>query len=518
MNTSPDSSDKTKKNDSVDMRSLALWLRAWKEHKEVMAEYRAWVEETKEERDTERTAQEECTASENAKRTSQEQAGGLENDDEVFVVNQPLVEQLIKNLDLSEDHPFWKRFEDGRPWLDDEAWHPVLAEVRDALHERVISPDPLILGGLLPLVSHVIGFRARFQANPLAVFSLLVAPTNTGKSAIIDVLANEVIPPLINQTALQVRRFDGYFGSLEAIATAYRETKTEKLIQFASEFAVQVKKGKNDGGGPVIQALCDIWFGTAQGSVTKAGIVDLSGKHLSIVAASTPAWLHANLSEVDLAGGFANRFCYWLGLADEPRRIDIVKPIDVNALRRFGTVLMKLDKKLGSPASPIWLQMDPDAETVWIAWKRANEQQAKENENSQIFSSLTARIREHTIRVAGIYALLDEQLVVSRTNMIRATRVGDYLLRSATYAFGDYGQSLKSRAARWVERRLEKVGGRESCRKLQQSCDHDLRPALAESLTQLQREGVIVQEQDLKDRRKRFWVLTLSGDEEGQEG
>jgi len=187
------------------------------------------------------------------------------------------------------------------------------------------------MAGLLALPSHIIGRRAQTDLGGqhyLNLYSLMVAGTDVGKSAVMDYLRDQLIQEinLGGKLTFGPITVAGIFASPEGMHNDFEHLGSNHLFQIVDEWSHQLGKSKNDGGGPIIQTITSLWTGSGTTSTTKNARIDLSGKHLSILAGSTWEWLAQNLDKSAVGGGFVNRFCYFIGEKEQARNLTPSSP------------------------------------------------------------------------------------------------------------------------------------------------------------------------------------------------
>jgi hypothetical protein len=394
--------------------------------------------------------------------------------------------------------------------LADDAWHPVLAEMRDALHLRLPSPDSLLMAGLLAVPSHIIGRRAVTDLGGqhyLNLYSLMVAGTDVGKSAVMDYLRSELIQAINGGGKLTFGPIvvAGIFASPEGMDADFRHLGSNHLLQIVDEWSHQLGKSKSDGAGPIIQAITSLWTGSGTTSTTKQARIDLSNKHLSILAGSTWEWLAENLDKSSVGGGFVNRFCYFIGEKEQARDLARIHPPDPNVVSKFVGTLAAIDQSLGTHGgaqSPKTITADKAAMIRWVDYRKEfKDRRAQLCETDQ---QVIERVDRFTAKIAAIYALLSGATSIGIDDMGRAILVGDYLWQSALDLFSDFAASPKLRVAKKIRAKLIKAGGRMRKSQLYDNLSDKDREVSGYAIAWLRRMGLLEEE---RVGKQRFWVL-----------
>jgi hypothetical protein len=421
-----------------------------------------------------------------------------------------IVKQDYEKISMQADAPVTGTEELDLP---NSAWPPLLADMRDALHVRIPTPDPMIMGSLLALTSHVVGRRACttvFGRHVPAMYCMNVGDTNIGKSAILDYMSQELFPSLHNTLSAKTKISTyGFFGSAEGVGKAFTEVADNRVLQMADEYSTQLMKARSEGGGPVIQAILSLWQGSSQGSISKNGGWDLTGKHLAIASATTKIYLHTHMRREDVMGGYANRFTYWLGFRHQARKVYITQDPDPNVVHEFCDALRAMDDSIGShgPTPSLLVQPTVDASKLAREWVENFEKELTEMDEMQ--NLVTNRIPSHIARIAILFALLDHNPQITKTTMRRAIEVGEYLQRSVWHVYKDFGESGQAAAAKWIMQKIQENEGKFNKRDLRQRVPSRYTTDYTKAISDLQRQGVLLEETQGK---KKFWVLAQQDD------
>ena len=165
---------------------------------------------------------------------------------------------------------------------------------------------------------------------------------------------------------------------------------------------------------------------------------------------------------MEVRGGFLNRFLIVAGEEQAPK--PIVKAPSAVA---WGSVAAPLQTILANlEASPRHVEMTPEAETIWCdfytQWKTErrgwNQKQAE----------LTARVFEHVLKIAIVYAVLAGEDRISKDSLCRAIAVGGWLQSNTLTLFSDTGLDVLAKVERIIIAIL-KPKGRMYRRDLQQA-------------------------------------------------
>jgi len=173
-----------------------------------------------------------------------------------------------------------------------------------------------------------------------------------------------------------------------------------------------------------ILRLC--WDGRDLAILTRNTPVRATAPHVSIIGHITIPELRRELGEISAANGFANRFLF--ACAQRSKELPFggePDPEKIEGLRkRLAAVLT------GQQCGPI--QMDIAAKKLWVpTYSRLTRDQAG------IFGAVTARAEAQVVRIALIYAQLDQAHIIGEAHLEAAIEIWRYAEASARHISGD---------------------------------------------------------------------------------
>lgn len=376
----------------------------------------------------------------------------------------PVVEIKSKAPFVPENHfdeefPRFPRFPrtSGLHTKPDE-WPAPLAE--EALYGlagdfiRAIAPhteaDPAaLLASLLCITGSVMGLGPHMRVGPkvhrLREFVALVGPTSSGrKGTSMEFgleLAKLVDPSWQYETGL---------SSGEGLIWMVRDEITKQIplkekgkitgyqheivdpgvldkrrLVIEEEFA-SVLRAAGREGNTLSAILRTVWDRDNYQSLTKNSPAKATGAHVSCLVHITPEELRRNLTEVEVANGFANRFLWICStrarlLPDGGEQVNLQSLADdlsdVLRLTRMHACELRRDKQ----ASAVWKAVYPE-----LTMDRPG-----------MLGAVTSRAEAHVLRLSGIYAALDGGREIRLPHLLAALAVWDYASASARYLFGD---------------------------------------------------------------------------------
>jgi len=196
-----------------------------------------------------------------------------------------------------------------------------------------------------------------------------------------------------------------------------------RLLVIEPEF-VSVLKNVSREISTLSPTLRSAWDGRPLAILTRTAPARATGAHISVIGHITATELRAHVNPVELANGLLNRFlllgCRRVRLLPEGGNPDPLKNTGLDhrlqdtltAAKRAGQI------RLSTPARHAW----------------ADAYQKLAQPQPGIAGAISARAEAHTIRLALIYALLDNDREIRPVHLDAALALWDYALRSATWA------------------------------------------------------------------------------------
>jgi hypothetical protein len=196
-----------------------------------------------------------------------------------------------------------------------------------------------------------------------------------------------------------------------------------RLLVIEPEF-VSVLKNVSREISTLSPTLRSAWDGRPLAILTRTAPARATGAHISVIGHITATELQHHINPVELANGLLNRFlllgCRRVRLLPEGGNPD---PLHNTGLDR------RLHATLGSAQHAGQIRLSPTARHAWTAayHKLAQPQPG-------IAGAISARAEAHTIRLALLYALLDNDREIQPVHLTAALALWNYALRSAVWA------------------------------------------------------------------------------------
>lgn len=166
---------------------------------------------------------------------------------------------------------------------------------------------------------------------------------------------------------------------------------------------------------------------------------------VSIIACTTPAWFWKAMREIDIFGGFGNRFLYVTGTPKPP----IAMPTKPNSvlLEQVRADLATLETIRSGACS-----LTPDALQIWERFYHA----WRATERDPLSQAATKRIPAYMLKLGMLYAALEKTVPSITADQIKAAiAVGHYAARCADRLMGQHHtQSEEGRVEEAIRRFL----------------------------------------------------------------
>lgn len=200
----------------------------------------------------------------------------------------------------------------------------------------------------------------------------------------------------------------------------------KRLLVIEPEFA-GVTRVVARQGNTLSSTVRSAWDTGNLATLTKHDPITATGAHISIIGHVTVDELRAELTQTDTANGFANRFLFLC-----VRRSKCLpfggEGLPEDVLNAFA---QQLDRAACLARAVGRVTMAADARNRWArVYPRVSE-------GAQgLFGAATARAEAQVVRLAMLYALLDEKAQIDTPHLLAALAVWEYASSSAGFVFG----------------------------------------------------------------------------------
>lgn len=331
--------------------------------------------------------------------------------------------------------------------LGPAAYHGVLGRMVRIAEPHTESDAAAILLQALVALGNLLGrkvfVRVERTKHFLVLFLVLVGATSKGRKGTSWDLALDFFP--FSAATWKEHRILAGLSSGEGLIWAVRDHDPEaheeesapppapedkRLLVMEPEWA-RVLRALDREGNTLSAIIRQCYDSGALRVLTKRSPAVATDVHVSIIAHVTADEFRKCFRDTEAANGFGNRFL--LACVKRSKllpfggslRADDMLPIRA-ALDDVLQFVERLDPDdaevtLGPAARDLWASVYPDLSEG----------------KPGIVGALTARAEAHALRIAALYAVLDQTLVVGRNHLEAALEVVRYAEDSTRYVFGD---------------------------------------------------------------------------------
>jgi hypothetical protein len=205
-----------------------------------------------------------------------------------------------------------------------------------------------------------------------------------------------------------------------------RDMGDKRLMIQDEEFASGLACIKREGNTLSMGLRC-FWDSGDYAPLTKNNPVRVKNAHICIITHITMQELAVALADVQAFNGFGNRFL-WICA----RRSKLVPLPSRMPIEELASIQRELWRLVAHAQQCGLVTMSAAAQKQW-----AGAYQELSKEHSGIAGSIINRAEAQTMRLALIYALLDEQSTIGNRQLDAALALWGYAQKSALYIFGD---------------------------------------------------------------------------------
>jgi Protein of unknown function (DUF3987) len=238
------------------------------------------------------------------------------------------------------------------------------------------------------------------------------------------------------------RFHSGGLSSREGLAGAIQDSKGDgdtdgtddkRLLIVESEFSNTLAQGKREGN-TLTAALRDAWDGNDIKPLVKHSPTHCTAPHISIWANITPPELRSMMTERDVSNGFLNRFLFiW---AERTQLVPLPIRTSDEVVNDFAARTQEIVTWAigGYPESKNTRRMNlsDEAQALYVAsYPRLCDGDAPAK-----VATLMERAAPYSLRLAMLFAITDQSLVIGRQHLHAALAWVTYCGQSVAYIFG----------------------------------------------------------------------------------
>lgn len=331
------------------------------------------------------------------------------------------------------------------PELDTAARYGLSGEIVEAMEPHTEADTVALLGNLLCGFGNAIGRGAYVRVGEdlhyLNLFTAFVGESSKGRKGMSWNYARGLLSEADEEWVRE--RLANGLSSGEGLMYAVRDrverenkegerevvdegVKDKRLLAIESELAGPLKM-MNREGNTLSVVVRQAWDAGDLRALTKNSPMKATDAHISLIGHITKAELLRHLTETESANGFANRFLWFLVRRSKelPFGGEWFKVDKAPLIRRLRSAL-----EFGR--QPVQVRWAGSATEPW---------QAVYGELSEgkpgMFGAVTGRSEAQTLRLAALYAVMDESHEIERQHLEAALALWEYAEDSARYIFGN---------------------------------------------------------------------------------
>lgn len=214
----------------------------------------------------------------------------------------------------------------------------------------------------------------------------------------------------------------------------------KRLLALEPEFA-NVLKQNDRQGNTLSTMLRQAWETGKLGSLVKNSPARSTDAHISVIGHITTEELSRYLTATESANGFGNRIMWFL-----VRRSKYLPEGGEPERRAMGELATRLRSAVRFAEGVGLMARDEEARELWHAIYRPLSEGGP-----GLAGALLGRAEAHVMRLAMLYALLDESPMIRAEHLLAATSLWDFSDRSVKFVFGEsLGNPLADDLARLI--------------------------------------------------------------------
>lgn len=358
------------------------------------------------------------------------------------------------------------RAEKPKPWpvMAEAAYYGLAGKIVRTIEPHSEADPVALLSQFLTLVGNAIGSTPYWQVESdrhhANLFAVLVGTSSKGRKgtsfgrvrAVVGVAdemwADDRIKGglssgegLINQVRDERKEWNKKEGRLEVVDPGVGD---KRLMAVEPEFAGLLSVAERHGNtiSPLIRRA---WDGDKLETITKSSPLCATGAHISIIGHITEDELRARITRTDMANGLANRFLF--ALIKRSKELPFGGDLTDSQIQQLGEGLKGI---VGAAQGVGRITMTEPARAEW-----ARVYSALSADQPGLLGAITARAEAQVIRLAMIYAVLDNSTCIDLVHLRAALAVWECCEASAAHIFGG---ALGDHVADEIWRALQQAG------------------------------------------------------------
>lgn len=268
-----------------------------------------------------------------------------------------------------------------------------------------------------------------------------------------------------------------------------------RLLYFEREFSKMLKKVEKEYSSDFIETITDAFDMPSElDNHSLSNPLRARNPSLSILSSTTQGKIQRRLKVEEIEGGFANRFMYFIGNRKPP----LPMPPEPND-SMIGEFIIKLHEQIEKWDNQQFT-LTEEAEEIWNDFYS----ELYYEEYGDILDDILGRIDVHTLKIALIYAALENEVPVITANQMKAAiDIGYYLKEAVIELFSSYGMSELAKDEEKILSVIKSSKSGITKTKINSEVGFSY-SKIGRILSTLEREGIIKKiKQDFKDKAGR---------------
>lgn len=341
----------------------------------------------------------------------------------------------------------------------ESAWTGLFAHWRDVVSSATEASLESLWSVFLLAIGLLIGRRV-WRSTPRPLFPnfyiLFLGQTGDSRKSTCLWFASE----FLRHVGEDFKSLEGVV-STEGLIEALSDHEETKAVIYADEFRALLSVARRKGTQDILPRLNSLYYCPDKSSVDRVKNPTVAIRpFISLMTATPQDYIEDLLCDLDITGGFLNRFLIITGDEQPPKPIVRIPSAD-----QWDDLAMKaqivIDKASGH------IEFSSDALARWkefyLDWR--NNRRNLEHRKAQ----LTARVFEHVLKIAMVYAVLNGENAISLSTLNIAIDLGLWIEANTIRLFTTVGMDKFGKCEQAILAVLKKApNGRMWRRNLQQ--------------------------------------------------
>ena len=333
------------------------------------------------------------------------------------------------------------------PTMGEAAYHGIIGEVVNTIEPESEADPVAILIQLIVAVGNIIGRQAYYQVESdrhhpnlfaAAVGDTSKARKGTSWGRVRDICYHADPKWVLQRIGSGLSSGEGLIHQVRDPVIKIKDGKKEIVDAGVTDKRFMALEAELSGllkvmerpGNTISPLFRKAWDGGDLQTLTRSNTLKATAPHVSSIGHITIEELRCRLTQTDAANGFANRFLFFL--VRRSKELPMGGNLDAKVIEKLGGKIGAAIGQLGWRDEPLRVKFSPDGET---RWREVYGRLTKGHPG--LFGAVTARGEAQVIRIALVYAVLDESGSIDLPHVEAGLAVWDFCERSTRHIFGE---------------------------------------------------------------------------------